>query len=419
MITSAHRGDHLGAQGDSTAGLAPEARRADTPAVPGPALTLLETHRRSLETCVFCPKLCRAACPVSNAEASETVTPWGKMSVAYFAARGNVPLDREHAATAWACTGCYACRDQCTHQNPVAQVLGDARAEAFARGVAPPEARAVVERWHARAPEITRAVDTVATQTDTDRAADTDVALLVGCGYARRFPDVARDAVRATMELTSAKVRPVRACCGLPLLHAGDRDGFEAAARRFAAEVERAPHVVAVDPGCARALLEEYPRVGVRLPRVELFVDLASGARSRLRQLDGDELAAAFGGAGAAPHGGAQSAVRWHDPCQLGRGLGRFDEPRAVLERIVQEVGGFQRERASGECSGGGALLPVTRPATSRAIAGERVEEHRRAGGGLLVTHCASSLHRFRSAGEPAQDLVTLVARALSPRPPG
>ncbi len=410
MITSAHRGDHLGARGDSTAGLAPEARRADTPAVPGPALPLLETHRRSLETCVFCPKLCRAACPVSNAEASETVTPWGKMSVAYFAARGNVPLDREHAATAWACTGCYACRDQCTHQNPVAQVLGDARAEAFARGVAPTEARAVVERWHARAPEITRAVDTVATQTDTDRAAETDVALLVGCGYARRFPDVARDAVRATMELTSAKVRPVRACCGLPLLHAGDRDGFEAAARRFAAEVERAPHVVAVDPGCARALLEEYPRVGVRLPRVELFVDLASGARSRLRQLDGDELA---------PNGGAASAVRWHDPCQLGRGLGRFDEPRAVLERIVQEVSGFQRERASGECSGGGALLPVTRPATSRAIAGERVDEHRRAGGGLLVTHCASSLHRFRSAGEPAQDLVTLVARALTPRPPG
>ena len=376
--------------------------------VSGPALPLLETHRRSLETCVFCPKLCRAACPVSNAEANETVTPWGKMSVAYFGARGDVPLDREHAATAWACTGCYACRDRCTHENPVAKVLLDARAEAFSRGVAPAEARGVVERWHARAPEITRAVELVAAQTDTDRSAETDVAVLVGCGYARRFPEVARDAVRVTAQLASAKVRPVRACCGLPLLHAGDREGFAAAARRFAAEVERAPRVVAVDPGCARALLEEYPRAGVRLPRIELFVDLAAGERARLRGLEEHEIAAVAGAEG--------TTVRWHDPCQLGRGLGRFDEPRAVLERIVPEVAGFQRERASGECSGGGAMLPVARPATSRAIAEERIGEHRRAGGGLLVTHCASSLHRFRSAGEAAQDLVTLVALALAPR---
>lgn len=376
--------------------------------MPGVALPLLETNRRSLETCVFCPKLCRAACPVSNAEANETVTPWGKMSVAYFAARGDVPLDAAHAATAWACTGCLACREQCAHHNPVATVLGDARAEAFARGVAPAEARGVVERWHARAPEITRAVETIATQTDTDRAADTDVALLTGCGYARRFPDVARDAVRATMELTSARVRPVRACCGLPLLHAGDRVGFEAAARRFAAEVARAPRVVAVDPGCARALLEEYPRAGVRVPQVELFVDLAAAGRASLRPLGPEEL----GAEGAA-------GVRWHDPCQLGRGLGRHDEPRAVLERIAPGVSGFQRERGEAECSGGGALLPVTRAATSREIAEARVAEHRRSGGGVLVTHCASSLHRFRTAGEPAVDLVTLVARALRARTGG
>jgi dimethylglycine catabolism B len=290
--------------------------------VPGLALPLLETHRTSLETCVFCPKLCRAACPVANVEANETVTPWGKMSVAYFGARGDVPFDREHAATAWACSGCYACRDRCTHQNPVAKVLVDARAEAFARGVAPAEARGVVERWHARAPEITRAADTLAAATDTDRAAETDTALLVGCGYTRRFPEVARDAVRAAVALTGGATRPARACCGLPLLYAGDREGFEAAARRFAAEVAKAPRVVAVDPGCARALIEEYPRVGVRLPRVELLVDLAAGARSELRALEEDEIAGLAGGE--ARH------VRWHDPCQLGRGLGRFEEPNGA-----------------------------------------------------------------------------------------
>ena len=83
-------------------------------------LPLLEPARSKLETCVFCPKLCRSACPVSNAEPRETLTPWGKMSSAYFAARGDVPLDESFARPAWACTGCFACRGSCDHQNDVA-----------------------------------------------------------------------------------------------------------------------------------------------------------------------------------------------------------------------------------------------------------------------------------------------------------
>lgn len=378
--------------------------------MPGLALPLLEPHRRSLETCVFCPKLCRASCPVSNAEASETVTPWGKMSTAYFAARGDVPLDRDHAATSWACTGCFACRDACKHENPVAPVLMEARAEAFSRGFAPVEATRVSDRWPERAREVAYAIDVVATRTDTDRAAATESALLLGCGYARRAPSVAEDAVHAAVQLTGAKQRPARSCCGLPLLHAGDRDGFAAAARKFASEVARAPEVIAVDPGCARTLLVEYPRVGVRLPRVRLLVDLAAERASQLRALDPEELRELAGAEV------ASTTVRWHDPCQLGRGLGRFEEPRAILDRVAPGAAGFQRERAAGECSGGGGLLPVTRPDTSRAIADERIREHRSKGGGVLVTHCASSLHRFRTAGEPAVDLTSLVARALRPR---
>ncbi|MBK8252279.1 MAG: (Fe-S)-binding protein [Polyangiaceae bacterium] len=386
--------------------------------MPGPALPLLDAHRHSLETCVYCPKLCRTACPVSNAEASETVTPWGKMSTAYFSGRGDLPLDANYASTAWACSGCFACRSFCEHQNPVATVLMDARAEAYARGVAPEQARKAVANWHARAPEITNSVNVVATQTDTDRAPETSVALLIGCGYARRFPDVALDAARTTMAFVGSKTRPVRACCGLPLLHAGDHDGFVRAARRFAAEVSRAPSLVVVDPGCARTLLQEYPRVGVALPPVNVWIDLAARERMRLRPLEADELTGerATEPAPSSPPSNRAARVRFHDPCQLGRGLGKFDEPRSVLERVAGNIAGFTRDRDAGECSGGGGLLPVTRPETSLAIAQERIAEHKRLGGGVLITHCASSLHRFRSAGTPAVDLITLVARALSPR---
>lgn len=399
-----------------------------------PRLKLLEPHRASLEKCVFCPKLSRAACPVSNVEANEAVTPWGKMSMAYFAGRGDVPIDAEHAAPAWACTGCYACRERCDHRNEVATVLGDARAEFFARGVAPAAAEAVARRFAERGEDLRRAVESLedarelraeprrAPATAADRG---PVAVLLGCGYVRHAPEVAREALDAVEALTGAPARPVRACCGLPLLHAGDRGGFEEAARRLAAEVRAAigdggepgparparptrpaparrgapaaeGRFVAVDPGCARALLVEYPRAGVEAPRPELFVDLAFGAMDRLERT------------------ASTQRVRYHDPCQLGRGLDRFDQPRAILARITgRPPEEFIHAREHADCSGGGGLVPATRPATSAGIADRRIEEHRGLGGGLLVTHCAQSLRRFRSRDEPAEDLVSLVARAL------
>ncbi|WP_437952154.1 (Fe-S)-binding protein [Sorangium sp. So ce296] len=356
-------------------------------------LKLLEPHRTSLEKCVYCPKLSRAACPVSNVEANETVTPWGKMSMAYFAARGDVPLDAPHADPAWACSACYACRERCDHKNEVATVLTDARAELFARGLEPEGARRVAARFRAR--EDGRAGERDG-QAQPDPAA---VQVLVGCGYERHAPDVARDALEATEALTGAPVRPVRACCGLPLLYAGDRPGFEAAARRLAAEVAAGERFVAVDPGCARAVRVEYARAGVSVKSPELFVDLARASLDRLQRST------------------SERRVRYHDPCQLGRGLDRYDAPREILARITgRPPEEFIHRREHADCSGGGGLVPATRPASSAAIADGRIAEHRALGGGLLVTHCAQSLRRFRTRGEPAEDLASLVARAVAPR---
>ncbi|MCC6557483.1 MAG: (Fe-S)-binding protein [Polyangiaceae bacterium] len=384
-------------------------------------MTLLEAHREELEKCVYCPKLCRAACPVSNVEASEAVTPWGKMSMAYFSARGDVPIDEAHAVTAWACSGCHACRERCDHGNEVAAVLGDARAELFARGAAPAGARDVAARFWERAEELRREVEALegaraeAGGAMRAGAQGEPVAVLIGCGYVRHAPEVAREALDAVEAIVGAPARPLRSCCGLPLLHAGDRRGFEEAARRLAAEVAsvigggaagRGGHdragrgrFVAVDPGCARAVLVEYPRVGVQAPAPELFVDLARAAVDRLSRST------------------SERRVRVHDPCQLGRGLGRYDAPRAILARISgRPPEEFIHRRELADCSGAGGLLPATRPVTSAGIADQRIEEHRALGGGLLVTHCAQSLRRFRSCGEPAEDLVSLVARAVAPR---
>jgi len=349
-------------------------------------LSLLHQREKELETCGYCPKLCRAACPVSNAEPRDTLTPWGKMSLCWFAERGDVPADAAHASVAWACTGCHNCRENCDHNNPVADTLADARGDFFAAGVAPGAVLRSVERQRERDAELQAGLDALRELPGVD--ARSPRALLVGCAYVRNLPDEARDAVTAVARL-AGDVRLVDGCCGLPLLAAGDRNGFEAARGRLERSIAGAQELFVVDPGCAMTFRDKKPT---------LLVDLAVrhlGRLARLPALEGKKL-------------------RWHDPCQLGRGLGHYEEPRAVLGRLLGHAPEeFARRRGDAACSGAGGLLPVSMPDVSQAIAADRISEHEAQGGGSIVTACASSLERLRSSGADAIDLVSLIRQSL------
>ncbi len=364
-------------------------------------LPVLESHRRALETCVFCPKLCRSACPVSNAETRETLTPWGKMSTAYFAASGDVPHEPAFARPAWACTGCYACRESCDHRNDVATTLLAARRGFLEAGLAPAAARQVVEGFSAHERATHHAVRELSTHPGVRRDART--ALLVGCAYARALPEEARSAVDAASRLVGEPVALVEACCGLPLLHAGDANGFARQALTLAQETARRERLLVVDAGCALALRMHYHHAVVTLsPDVELLVELAARELVSLEPVVTD----------------SKDPVRLHDSCQLGRGLGVFEAPRAVLTRALGRAPDeFPDNRARAACSGAGGLLPRTMPETSREITRARLAEHAAAGGGRLVTSCASSLLAFRRAGARADDLVTFLAKAAAHLP--
>lgn len=350
------------------------------------ALKLLDERRAELENCAFCPKLSRVACPVSNVEPSETLTPWGKMGSVYAVATGSVPASRSFAAPAWACTGCFACRELCEQRNSVAETLFEARAPFSAQGFDPPASARVRERFPVRQQEL-RARVTAARARDVGHDDAAETALLVGCEYALRLASEFDEALLAARALFG-KFRLLAGCCGYPLVAAGDLQGARAAREQLRAEMAGASQLVAVDAGCAFTLRE----LGAS--------PFARAAHERLQER--------------APRGRAASAaaVRYHDPCLLGRGLGEYDRPRELITWLYGEPPAeFSRERKDGHCSGGGGLLPATRPANARAIARERVGEHQRLGGGTIVTACARSLRQFREAGADALDLVAVVRR--------
>jgi Fe-S oxidoreductase len=305
------------------------------------------------------------------------------MSLSWFSLRKNLEPDRDLAATSWACTGCMGCRERCDHRNDVALTLGASRAHMHDLGLAPEAALEVVRRFDAMQ-ESTRAACRKLQQLPGVRG-DADTALLVGCSYARDLPEEAAAAIRVAGALAGA-VRLVEGCCGAPLRDAGDRAGFSARVDAIAAQVRSAKRFIVVDPGCATTLNELMP---------EPLVKVAAAELGRFRHL-------------------SDRRVRWHDPCHLGRGLGCYDEPRALLSRLLGRAPlEFPRNRRDARCSGAGGLLPVTMPAVARSIAARRMEEHRDGGAGTLVTACASSVRKLRAEGGEVIDLVTLLAQSL------
>ncbi|MBX3183009.1 MAG: (Fe-S)-binding protein [Polyangiaceae bacterium] len=347
-------------------------------------LPLLPRREAELTTCAYCPKLCRAACPVADVEASETLTPWGKMSLAWFAARGSVPLSESVAASAFACTGCLACQARCDHKNPVALTLLEARAAVRAAGFGHEAAERIdLEEVAARRAAGLRAL---AEREGVDPGART--ALLLGTAYLTRE----LDAARAAIAVVSRLLGPVR------LLHASGGEVERGVGMRAEADAAEAAllseaaglRVIVLDPGCMTSAL----RAAGALTVVELVAE-------RLAELTPVPAL-------------ATGVWRWHDPCRLGRGLGVYDEPRAILTRLTGRPPlEFSRAREAAVCSGAGGLLPITMPEASRGIAEARLGDHERLGGGTVVTACASSVRRFRASGAAVVDLVELVAQGL------
>jgi Fe-S oxidoreductase len=343
------------------------------------ALTVLQDRRGELETCGYCPKLCREACPVSEAESSEALTPWGKMTLTWYEARGDLSADRDLARLAWGCSGCLACRERCLHENPVVPTLEEARGVAHRRGLAPKGSERALESFASLRARV-RAQGAYPN-------AQARAVIVPGCGYVEQGGREREDA-RRVAEALAGPVVEAEGCCGLVARLAGDEERARIEREALLAEVSGRELLVA-DAGCALEL------------RVHGAVTLAELGAKRLDRLGRDPE--------------VPTAVRYHDPCRLARGLGVEDEPRRILSKALGAPPGEFEERRSGvRCSGAGGLLPFAFPRAARSIARGRIREHERLGGGTIVTACSASLGWFRAQGASVVDLVTILARSVS-----
>jgi Fe-S oxidoreductase len=363
---------------------------------------------RAAELCLSCPKLCSFACPVSEVAGRETLTPWGKVSLAELTCRPSHAPDASAAAAFAACTGCLRCQQHCAHANDVPDILNAARAHAVRAGVAPAAYAAVAtrmaQRGHAEEGDLAAVHAALASAQPPRGAGDALLPLLLaGCDALAQGGEEARLALLVARALGAPlRLGPAGAlCCGLKLAQAGHpelyaahaarlRDALAAAATPEGARRAAPLQLVFLSPACARATAAHLPE-DARVEHVTSYLARALAARPEL--LDRPRL---------------PGPVVFHDPCGLSRGLVEVTAPRALLAAAVEDVREPARSAVETSCCGADGLLAQALPEVSAAMARARAAELAACGAPAVTASpaCAAQLG--------AGSLLALLARFLA-----
>ena len=159
-------------------------------------------------------------------------------------------------------------------------------------------------------------------------------------------------------------------CCGRPLMLTGETD----AARKMVAyntDLFRRHEItmlVTSCPICLKVFRESYNLEGIEILHHSEYIDRLI-VEGRLTLRHDDEL------------------LTYHDPCELGRGAGIYDEPRRVIERVGKLVEAVHNRRDA-LCCGGSLANTVINDSQQQRIAERMTRELEATQCQCIVTAC-------------------------------
>ena len=201
-----------------------------------------------------------------------------------------------------------------------------------------------------------------------DEGKDGVMPLYIGCQYKDSTDDV-KAVVRV---LNALGIKPKigdEFCCG----YVADALGFEEdlkEIKRKNREVVKYNDFITVCPTCTHYFRSEY---GLN-PKHVIEIVAANLDKLKWRRPRGA--------------GGRKLVVTWHDPCDLGRRLKLFDEPRKILHAMGVELVEMKNSGPFSVCCGAGGGMLSTDKELARQMARNRMKQAVDSGAEMLVTCC-------------------------------
>ena len=186
-------------------------------------------------------------------------------------------------------------------------------------------------------------------------------------------------------------------CCGRPLRLTGETDSAQKMVdyNKALFAKHNITTLVTSCPICLRVLREEYNLEGIEvLHHSEYILRLMRQGRLRVRY-------------------SSEQSFTYHDPCELGRGSGIYEEPRAVIEAIGQLLE-TEHNRKNAFCCGSSVANTAINDGQQLTIAQHVAAELDSTGAETVVTACPQCKKAIvRGSKLKVMDLSEIVAQNL------
>ncbi|MBN1317791.1 MAG: (Fe-S)-binding protein [Anaerolineales bacterium] len=343
---------------------------------------------------------CRTACPVYEQVGWESASPRGKMYYLKDLLRQNsskkTRIDEEFVERIFQCSLCVRCEETCQTEIDMMRVWQAVRAEIGRRGQWPDAIKmlhdAVLKDYNLYG--LSNENRTIWSMMIEDQVLPrvnkpAEVAYFVGCvaAFTGRVAGIPEStvAILEAAEVDYTVLGSDEWCCGNPLFFVGAHDEAKKLALHNLEKLKAlgVKQVITSCAGCYRALANEYPMIlgddlGIEIMHLPQYVaQLIDWGKLKFEQPE-------------------EISITYHDPCEIGRHSGIFEEPRYILERLPGvELIEMPNNRENAECCGAGGLLKGADPDLSLSIAGKRLDQAIRTGATDLVSACVACKLQF------------------------
>ena len=356
----------------------------------------------NVESCTRCG-LCTDMCSAYNASKDITISPAKKMELLrkkirsktlfgkLFGKRGFTEKDLDNLVkAAYECTLCSRCEVNCPVNIDLHKLWISLRADLTDADRNPEALKMLRERlekshnisfdtnegrveWISQVPEIPE------NKYVKEKA---DVIYFVGCvsSFSPRVFKIPRSVVQIlkAVKVDFGLLGDEEWCCGFPLLSSGFKNDFLDFVKHNIEKVNNtgAKYLVISCPSCYHMWRHTYPEIPLDIKMnfevlhiVQYFYKLAREGRLKLNAIN--------------------QKITYHDPCDLGRNSGIYEEPRELIKMIpgVTFVE-MENNRINATCCGGGGNVEAVDKGLSENIARIKTREIIKTGADIVVTSC-------------------------------
>lgn len=335
-----------------------------------------KNYREQILQCSRCG-FCQAVCPVFGATLRPALNARGKMLLLKEVMDERIDLDDNLIESLFQCTTCASCAENCPSGVKVPDVIKQVRKDMVFIGTCHPAFKGMNE-------VLDKYTNIYAEEDAEDfgrkKKDAAEYVYFVGCVGLYREDEGTESALALLDRLKVDYTLIDEVCCSGVLEDVGYRMKVDLARKNIDSILATgAKSVITGCPYCFRTFNNkpQYARLkenGLTVVHVSQFLqDFDIGVQTDKR-------------------------VTYHDPCDLGRHCGIYEEPRSTIRRIAPNFVELPHHHADSLCCGAGGGVRGAFPKNSIAMARRRLEEAEQIGAEVLLTECNSCVHNLSNA---------------------